>query len=363
MNRTLLLLFSLFAACLLIAAGLIFSTNSQRRPGKGPVRDAVISEVDVSDDALALSTSRNRTGQLITEPPAPSLGTPRLECDVTEFDFGAMDPDSKSSHAFRIRNMGDAPLTLSDAGTSCKCTVSSFPREPIAPGGYAEVVLEWKSTEDEREFAQSANFKTNDPSRPNLELTIQGQVRWRIACVPYDLNFTDVVPGQDTKRELLIVSRAWDDLHLETIASSIDGLTWELRDADPELLRHWAARSGYVMTALLPHGMAQGRFTGWLRLHGGSKSDQSQSVDHTVYVGGNVLRRLSIHGRGIDEKGRVTLGHIGRGKGAQLKFLMKVRDDQPELAITKIEATPPFVRVELSPHELANTKPGFYSLT
>src|SRR5688500_8060497 len=58
-------------------------------------------------------------------------------------DFGKMDRNAKESHAFIIRNEGDAPLKLEKGETTCKCTVSDLKGNSLAPGEETEVLLEW----------------------------------------------------------------------------------------------------------------------------------------------------------------------------------------------------------------------------
>ncbi len=50
-------------------------------------------------------------------------------------DFGVVDPGAKLPTVFRLRNVGNAPLTLSGAVPSCKCTtVTGIAGTVIAPG-------------------------------------------------------------------------------------------------------------------------------------------------------------------------------------------------------------------------------------
>ena len=57
-------------------------------------------------------------------------------------DYGTVTKDSDDGiRKFEFTNTGDAPLTITNAQSTCGCTVPSFPKDPIMPGktGYIEV--------------------------------------------------------------------------------------------------------------------------------------------------------------------------------------------------------------------------------
>ena len=42
-------------------------------------------------------------------------------------------------HTFSFTNQGKVPLLITDARSTCGCTVPEWPRQPIAPGQVAEI--------------------------------------------------------------------------------------------------------------------------------------------------------------------------------------------------------------------------------
>jgi len=60
---------------------------------------------------------------------------PKLEFEYKTYNFGTVDEGDTILHKFKFVNTGDAPVIISDASTSCGCTVPSYPRKPIKPGG------------------------------------------------------------------------------------------------------------------------------------------------------------------------------------------------------------------------------------
>ncbi|WP_299187079.1 DUF1573 domain-containing protein [uncultured Aquimarina sp.] len=70
----------------------------------------------------------------------------------TEFDFGTVAEGDILKHTFSFTNTGNAPLVIVNAKGSCGCTVSNWPKEPIAPGATEEMLV---------------TFNTN--GKPNLQ--------------------------------------------------------------------------------------------------------------------------------------------------------------------------------------------------
>jgi hypothetical protein len=63
----------------------------------------------------------------------------------TKFSFGKIKEGDVVKHAFHFKNAGNAPLLISRAEASCGCTVPSFPKEPVPPGGEGDVLVQFDS--------------------------------------------------------------------------------------------------------------------------------------------------------------------------------------------------------------------------
>jgi len=95
---------------------------------------------------------------------------PRVKVDEPHHNFGRMERGREKSHKFVIRNIGDAPLTLTVGQTSCKCTLSEVESGAIPPGESTHVKIEWSAKADQGPFRQTATIHTNDPQQPDVEL-------------------------------------------------------------------------------------------------------------------------------------------------------------------------------------------------
>jgi hypothetical protein len=85
-------------------------------------------------------------GNTSTKPAASNLPKTTMEFTDTKHSFGTITEGEKVSHAYKFKNTGTNPLIISNAIASCGCTVPSYPKEPIPPGGEGKIVVEFNST-------------------------------------------------------------------------------------------------------------------------------------------------------------------------------------------------------------------------
>ncbi|MCF8243602.1 MAG: DUF1573 domain-containing protein [Saprospiraceae bacterium] len=73
------------------------------------------------------------------------LPTTTISFDEKEYNFGQVEAGDIVQHIYRFTNSGNEPLVLTNAKGSCGCTVPSWPKEPIPPGGTGAIVVEFDS--------------------------------------------------------------------------------------------------------------------------------------------------------------------------------------------------------------------------
>ena len=83
--------------------------------------------------------------QEATTTEAKNQNGPKITFEKSEFDFGDIHQGDKVEHVFVFENSGTEPLILSNVLTTCGCTASEWPREPIAPGKKGEIKVTFNS--------------------------------------------------------------------------------------------------------------------------------------------------------------------------------------------------------------------------
>ncbi|RME37038.1 MAG: DUF1573 domain-containing protein [Deltaproteobacteria bacterium] len=106
---------------------------------------------------------------------APTGPTTSIAFEETEYDFGSIKSGEKVRHAFKFKNTGSEPLIISNAKGSCGCTVPSWPREPIPPGGEGEIMVEFNSKGKRGKQNKKVTLTANTEP-PQSFLYIKGEV-------------------------------------------------------------------------------------------------------------------------------------------------------------------------------------------
>lgn len=190
---------------------------------------------------------------------------PKAAIDQNEHDFGMMDPLTMGSHIFVIRNEGEGDLELTKGSTTCKCTLSKLSDGIVPPGGEAEVELTWNTGRNQY-YAHGAEIITNDPFKRKIKLNVRGTVRTLLGATRKELVFAQLNPDESATLETVVFSQSMDDFTIDKVTSTIDGLTWEIEPAKPELIEEIEALNAYVVRVTTPADLKSGAFSGVLRL-------------------------------------------------------------------------------------------------
>jgi Protein of unknown function (DUF1573). len=72
---------------------------------------------------------------------------PVMTFEASEYDFGTIQRGTPQETVFKFTNTGDAPLIITDAKSSCGCTVPEYPKNtPIAPGETGELLVKFNGS-------------------------------------------------------------------------------------------------------------------------------------------------------------------------------------------------------------------------
>jgi hypothetical protein len=273
-----------------------------------------------------------------------------------------MDPLTHGEHTFLVRNEGNAPLVFKDHRSTCKCTISETPQEPVPPGGQASIRVRWQTEKNGLHFHESAIVITNDPVQPELRLTIEGSVMVHVTASPPELVLPNVRPDEAPVTGTTIASQVWDRFVLNDFESSLEGIQWQVSPAEPVELERLQARAGYRLRVNLPSSLPQGEFNHWIRFRIDPERPGQNAKQYELPLRGKVLRRLAVYGPGVDHTATVRLGVVSSASGRRHRLLLKVHDTQRELPLSEVIADPSFLRASLAPMPGELGAKGLYSL-
>lgn len=144
------------------------------------------SSIEYSRDDIAYDTPiqavHEMSGKNLEAIPFLPKGNPQPEIAIQDdfFDFGSVGPTEVVQHDFVIANLGQAPLTISRAYTTCGCTTADFTASVIPPGKVSIITMIYDAgLHDARgqTVRRGIIIENNDPKNPQVELWAQAAVR------------------------------------------------------------------------------------------------------------------------------------------------------------------------------------------
>lgn len=109
----------------------------------------------------------------------PAGPQPKTSVPATFYNFGRIGPTDIVERTFVIRNDGEAPLTISNAYTTCACTIAEISSGIIPPGKLATVRAVYDAGYHDatgQTVRRGVIIESNDPRRPQIELWLQAEV-------------------------------------------------------------------------------------------------------------------------------------------------------------------------------------------
>ncbi len=106
--------------------------------------------------ALALTSCKDKAVETIetaaktpveSTAQTPSTQLPVMTFEKTTHDFGTIKEGEAQQTVFTFTNTGSAPLIITNATSSCGCTVPDYPKNtPIAPGDSGQLTVNFNGT-------------------------------------------------------------------------------------------------------------------------------------------------------------------------------------------------------------------------
>lgn len=101
-----------------------------------------------------------------------NIGSPIAKFDKEIFDFGKVPEGEIVKTTFTITNDGKSDLIITDAKSTCGCTVPEWPKEAIAPGETKEIKVSFNTSGKPNKQSKAVTLTTNtDKGREILKIT------------------------------------------------------------------------------------------------------------------------------------------------------------------------------------------------
>jgi hypothetical protein len=242
-------------------------------------------------------------------------------------------------------------MELSAGATTCHCTVSVVDSKPVPPGKSTHVTVTWKPRGALGPYRQTVTILANDPRRPQITLTVEGEVTVGVRADPPELVLSRIPLGEPGGGDV----RLWCSLNgppLEVSDVTLsDDSTAKFFQVTPQRLpqaeveQEKGARSGVLLRVAVKPGLPQGAFQQTISL----RTNQPSHPELTVPVKGMVQSDISIAGPDWNSRlGVMDLGTVSRRTGAQGRLLLVVHGVKcKEVRFKPAGTVPEFLQVEV----------------
>ncbi|MBI4660272.1 MAG: DUF1573 domain-containing protein [Verrucomicrobia bacterium] len=106
---------------------------------------------------------------------SPQLG-PRLQILKPVHDFGTVKQGQIVRHDFKLMNIGDQPLEITEVKPSCGCTTAADWTRTIQPGGSGTIPLQLETARFAGSVAKTITVTSNDRTEPQRVLEIKADI-------------------------------------------------------------------------------------------------------------------------------------------------------------------------------------------
>ncbi len=305
----------------------------------------------------AILASHRRKEQLLSE--ATQSEAPLARFESTSFDFGLVDPHSTLSKEFVVQNVGMSPLTLDVHSTTCKCTVGKLADNILLPGRSTTVTLAWNTGYQAEKYEQKALVATNDPTQPEIELSVFGEVK-AVLISPESARMNTANPGEASTGRIVLYSQLWDSFSILEATSDLPGFDWECAplDTDTAELIKEHPRSAMVLTptARLKN---RGSFSGEINLKV-LPADGGEVIERTIKVTGKVRAPIIFISNDIHMTQGLDLETCNSSHEHQFQVLVRAQGASADgRALEVLDVEPKELQATLQPL----SRPGNYRLT
>jgi hypothetical protein len=117
--------------------------------------------------------------ELITNPITASgkktnNNLPVISFETTKHDFGTMVQGEKLAYTFKFTNTGGSDLIISDASSTCGCTIPDWSKAPVKPGETGKMQVMFNSAGKSGTVSKTVHVLTNaQPNTVDLEITAE----------------------------------------------------------------------------------------------------------------------------------------------------------------------------------------------
>jgi hypothetical protein len=154
------------------------------------------------------------------EPLVVQAPGPRIQVDEPTHDFGKVPSGEQRTHEFVVKNVGTAPLEISQVRTSCGCTMTGEWDRRIEPGSTGQIPIRFDTGSFSGTIQRTVTLVTNDPRQNHLVMQVKAEIWVPVEVRPRTVMFqyqSDTTEGET--KEVRLISHLDEPLQFEDVRS------------------------------------------------------------------------------------------------------------------------------------------------
>jgi len=133
---------------------------------------------EVKTNSKDISNAEIIRNPVTANQPIDTVNVAKMTFDQAKFKYGEVEEGSIVTHDFKFTNTGKAPLIISNAKSTCGCTVPEWPKEPIAVGETGVINVRF-DTKGKKKYNTKPVFITANTHPAETRIFLIGSVKER----------------------------------------------------------------------------------------------------------------------------------------------------------------------------------------
>jgi len=258
-----------------------------------------------------------------------SANQPKIQVLDPVYDFGTVLSGPPVKHTFKVKNVGGGELIIDHVQTSCGCTAAEPSKKRLKAGEQAEIAVTFDTRYQKGHSERTITVFSNDPRKPDLAMTIKGQLAVEIETRPEEVFFSKVRLGTEETRQVTVTYLGkGKDFKIDKISNSSPNIKVTqaaLKDRKP----------GAILTVTKLKSMPVGPFDDSIEI-----ATNRQPI--LVHVSGRVVGDIAV------EPAQVSFGIVPRGQSA-LRILRLTNSGARAVRITEISSSSHSIAAKVDP--------------
>ncbi len=150
--------------------------------------------------------------------PTVAKRSPQMDLDGDRVDFGSVQVNQTHTRAFRVRNLGNASLNLSEIKLPAPFAVKEMAPVVVEVAGEGTLTLTFSPTVANKRETADLVLTTDDPAKPTATIAVAGTGVQAVATVtPSPVDFGDVYVTTTKKVTLTVKNTGTSELKIQRV--------------------------------------------------------------------------------------------------------------------------------------------------